>query len=139
MLNIFNKKYKAISNLFIETAEGDKFTFPAPISLLINIETNETETKNVFEIKVNSVEDSILSLSSSYFSISFFLLTYEYTIDILYIDNILLMSDVQSDMHGYKGTYQFVTNSVSMNIGEDEIYDKYSKLKSDMIEYEVVN
>lgn len=139
MLNIFGKKYKAISNLFIETVEGDKLTFPAPISLHINIENNETESKNVFDIKVSSIEDSILSLSSAYFSLCFYLLSFEYKIDIVFMDMVMLSSDITSDTTGYKASYQFLSNNVSMNLGQDEIFNKYKQLKEDMLEYEVVN
>lgn len=138
MLNIFGVKYKAISNLFVDTVEGESFTFPAPIALYAAIEETDTSSKNIFDIKVNSVQDSILSLSSSYLSLFFYALSFEYKVNVFYLDNLILSSDIQSDMYGYKGTYQFVNTNIAMNIGLDEVFDQYKKIKDSMLEYEWV-
>lgn len=138
MLLIFGKKYKAISNLFVETIEGESFVFPAPLAIHAEILDGEESFKTKFEIKNPNVQDSIFSLGATYLSLLFYGLNHEYKIDVVYIENMILDSDISSDMFGYKGNYSFISDNISMNIGTDEIFDKYKKLKDSMIEYEWV-
>lgn len=137
MIDIFNKKYKAISNIFVKTIEDDDFVFPSPISVYAIIEDEQKNLINKIDFKFSSYQDSILTLDV-YFSIFAYLLTFDYKIEILHIAN-LTKESVQQDMHGYKGTYKYLNEDVSMNIGLDEIYDLYRKVKKDIIVYEEVN
>jgi hypothetical protein len=128
MIHVFDKHYKAISNIFVETHEGHKYTYPAPIDIYATIEDERKNLKNMIEFRVSSYLDSILPLTYN-FSIFTYLLTFDYTIDTLYIAS-LMKTNTSSESYGYKGTFSFSNDNVMMNIGKTEIYDEYDKIKT---------
>lgn len=137
MIDIFRKRYKACSNLFVNTLENENLVFPSPISLCAIIEDEQKSLVNELELKVTSYEDSPLTLNVS-FSLFFYLLTFDYKMESFYVDNLTKASSNQ-EMDGYKGLYRFVNTDVAMNIGLDEIYARYMKIKNTEIELEEIN
>lgn len=136
MLNIFNKKYKACSNLFVTTLEGAEYTFPAPLEVHAMIEDENKNLINKVDFKVSSYLDSILTLDIN-FSIFAYLLTHDYRLDCVYIADVIKES-VSPDSDGYKGTFRFLNENVSMNIGMEEIYDRYVKVRDQHLDLETV-
>ena len=45
MIQIFDKKYKAISNIFVTTYDDNKYVFPSPMSIEMTI-ANEEKNQN---------------------------------------------------------------------------------------------
>lgn len=125
MIDIFDKKYKAISNLFIKTYEEKDYTFPSPLSFIATIENEKENKKNRVEIVVPSYYDSVLILDH-YFNVFAYLLTFDYKIDSIIFNNLVRL-DINSDTRGYKGIYSFINEDVSMNLGQTEIYDNFIK------------
>lgn len=125
MIEIFGKKYRAASNIFVETIEDSDLVYPSPLSLCATIEDEQKHLKNELKFKFSSYYDSILVLDFQ-FSIFMYLLSYDYRIETLYIDKIE-KKEVNNEMGGYGGTYSFDNMDVLINFGEDEIYDRYKK------------
>lgn len=125
MLILFDKKYKACSNLFVHTVEDEKFVYPAPLSIYASIEDEQRQLKNQIRFKFNSYYDSILTLDF-HFSVFMYLLTYEYRMETILIEG-LQKEELVSESNGYGGIYNFMNTSVLLNIGEQEIYDDYKK------------
>lgn len=125
-INIFDKKYKACSNIFTETVEQNNYIFPYPTYIYATIENESKNTRNLIEFKFSSFYDSILILDG-YFDIFFYLLDFDYKITTLHIKNILLESSNQ-DMYGYKGSYLFSNGNLILNVTEDNYYDDYCKI-----------
>ena len=127
-IKIFDKTYKACSNLFVETIEEQRYTYPAPILIYGTIESESKNTKNNLELKFNSYYDSILTINS-YFNLFFYILDFEYKLSTMYFKNIL-KSESNSEMYGYKGSYVFTEGNILMNVIEDNIYNDYNKIKT---------
>jgi hypothetical protein len=136
MIYIFNEYYKACSNIFITTIEEYRYTYPSPLNLVISMDTEENKQQSYLEIKVTSYSDSFLTLDKN-FSFYVFLLNHEYIIKTLYIGN-LTKDTVNQEVGGYKGKYRFTTDTVAMNIGLTDIYDKYVKVKEQTIKEEII-
>jgi hypothetical protein len=136
MITVFSKRYKAVSNLFVTNIEGENLVFPSPISIRAIIEDEQKNLANELEIKVKSYEDSMLILNGN-FSLFFYLLTYTFNIECFYVAN-LTKDSTNQDVDGFRGLYKFVNTDVSMNIGTDEIYDKYIRVRKPLIELEEI-
>jgi len=126
MITVFNKNYKAVSNIFVHTVEDEKFTYPAPLSLCATIEDDAKHLKNQVKFKFASYYDSILVLDF-HFSIFVYLLTHDYRLHTLYIAG-LEKEEISTELYGYGGTYNFSNVNVLLNIGEEEIYDQYRQI-----------
>lgn len=128
MIELFDKRYYAISNLFISDYEGKEYVFPSPLSFIATMENEAKQLKNRIEIIFSNFYDSPLILPYS-FDLFFYLLTFEYTIHTFKgVD--LLVIDKSSDTRGHKGTYSFINDRITLNIGDTEIYDDYKKFKT---------
>lgn len=127
MLEVLNKRYKAISNLFVHTLEDEHHVYPAPISVYVSIEDENKDIKNTVKLGFTSFHDSVLPIT--YFSLFFYLLSYEYKIETFYVEG-LEKVETSTDLHGYTGTYKFVEGSILLNLGEEELYDKYKNFKN---------
>lgn len=125
MLEVFNKRYRACSNIFVQTLEGDKYTFPAPLSLYGTIEDVQKDLKNEIKFTFSSYYNSLLILDFQ-FSIFMYLLSFDYHIDTIYIEG-LEKEDIISEVQGYSGVYNFMNTNILVNMGADEIYDQYKK------------
>lgn len=125
MLNLFNKKYKAVSNIFVHTVEDKKYTFPAPISIYANIGNEQNGGCNEIHFKFSNYLDSFLPLSF-HFSVFMFLLSHDYRIDAIYIEGLNKKEDT-TEVSGYGATFNFLDTKLLVNLGEDEIYDDYCK------------
>jgi len=127
-IEIFEKKYKAVSNLFTRDIESNDYVFPAPLSIYGTIENETKNTKNILEFKFNSYYDSILIIDN-YFQLFFYLLDFEYKLGTVLVENII-KTESNTDMYGYKGKYSFMEGNILLNIGTEEIYDDYCKIKT---------
>ena len=125
MIEVFNKKYKACSNIFVHTLEDEKFTFPAPLALYATIEDVQKDLKNEIKFTFSSYYNSLLILDFQ-FSVFMYLLSYDYHIDTIYIEG-LEKEDVISEVQGYSAIYNFMNTNILVNMGADEIYDDYKK------------
>lgn len=125
MIELFNKKYKASSNIFVNTVENDKYTYPAPIGVYATIEDEQKNLKNQVKFKFSSYYDSLLTIDF-HFSAFMYLLTYDYHIETVYIEG-LEKEEITTEINGYGGVYNFMNSNVLLNIGEEEIYDDYKK------------
>lgn len=125
MLDLFGKKYTACSNLFIYTLEGDRYTYPAPLSIEGTLENADKNTHNQLEIRFSSYLDSPMVIPSV-FRMTAFLLTPYYIIEVISIDSLLKKEDI-IDTYGYKASFSFQDGSLSMNILDGDIYDPYSR------------
>lgn len=126
MLELFDKRYKAISNVFVETYTGEKYIFPAPIYIYGTIENETKNLKNRLEIRYDSFWDSLFILDY-HFSFFAYLLTFEYRLETILIQN-LIKKECSSDAYGYKGSFQFLNEDVILNISDDEVYDQYKQI-----------
>lgn len=134
MLDIFDKKYKACSNLFIEDIEENEYTYPFPLDVCGTIENESKETHNEITFKFNSYYDSILVIKS-YFKLFFVALDFEYNITSFYFKRVIQKS-TSSEMSGYKGTYIFSNDDLILNIAsnlDNNIYNDYTKTKQKAI------
>lgn len=139
MIYVFNEYFKACSNIFITNIEEETSVFPSPLSLNISTDNDNSENSNkqtILEIKVNSYLDSFLPLNKN-FSFFVYLLNQEYIIKTIYIGN-LIKESVNQEIGGYKGRYRFTTDSVAMNIGLNNVYDKYVKVREQCIKEEII-
>jgi hypothetical protein len=127
MITVFNKRYKSISNLFIETYEGYEYTFPSPISLNADVADEKENRSHEFEFLFSNYYDSLLILDY-YFDCFFYLLGYDYKIDTLFVKNLLHKSDNQ-EMNGHRAIYSFMPDDLTLNLGDDEVYDRYKKFE----------
>lgn len=125
MIDIFNKKYKACSNIFVHTLEDARYTYPAPLSVYATIKDEQKNLKTQIKFKFASYYDSILTLDF-HFSAFMYLLSHEYRIETLYIAR-LEKEEITTESSGYGGIYNFNDIDVVFNIGEAEIYDRYKK------------
>lgn len=125
MIELFNRKYKAVSNLFVRTIEEDNFVYPAPLSVYGTLENNDKNLNNEIEFRFSSYYDSILTLDYN-FCLTLFLLTPYYIIEVISIEDIIKKED-SLDTYGYKGKFSFQDGSLTMNILETDIYDLYKK------------
>ena len=126
MIQIFDKKYKAISNIFVTTYDDNKYVFPSPMSIEMTIANEERNQKDRLVAVFNNYYESILVLDN-YFSCFFYLLNFEFRIETMIIPVLQKLEDGH-DMHGYKGIYTFQSENISINIGKDEIYESYKRL-----------
>ena len=124
-LDIFNKRYKACSNLFVKTIENKDYIFPSPLHIYATIEDENKNTRNLIEFKFDSFYDSILILNG-YFDIFLCLLDFEYKITTLYIESIINTS-TSSEGYGYKGSYLFSNENLVLNITEKDFYNDFTK------------
>lgn len=134
-LVIFDKKYKCISNLFVEkdnsnTTKCINFVYPYPLEVYGTIENEEKNTKNNLDLTFSSYYDSILIIDS-YFSLFFYLLDFDYTITTMYFRNII-KNKSNSEINGYKGSYNFTNDNIILNISEDEVENEYNKIKTNI-------
>ncbi|MGL5923681.1 hypothetical protein [Chroococcidiopsis sp.] len=136
MIDIFSKRYLAVSNAFVTTIEGDVFVYPAPLSVHGTIEDESKSTKSRFEFHVSSYTDSFLALNSPH-SIFLYLLSMEYTIDTLYIQY-LRKEEVRQEVGGYKGIYDYVNQDVAMNMSIEEVSDAMIALRRELNPIEIV-
>lgn len=125
MIEVFDKKYKAISNLFVETYTSNSYTFPSPIEINAKIGNDTKKTKNEMKMVFSSYLDSIL-IVPYYFDLFFYCLSFEYKIDTILLRNILLV-DYRQELNGYKAEYRFLSDDITINFGDTEIYDNYRK------------
>lgn len=130
MIDIFGKKYKAISNLFIHTVEDEHHVFPAPLSMLATLDNNDKNTTNQLELRFSSYFDSVLPLDFS-FRFTCFLLTPYYSIEVLSIEDLVKKEDI-IDTYGYKATFGFQDGAISMNLMGTDIYDKFKKFEKEI-------
>lgn len=127
MLQVFDKRYKAVSNLFINTYEGFEYIFPSPLSIEATIDNEIEKTKSEIIFIFSNFYDSPLVLDY-YFNCFMYLLKYDYKIDTLYIRDLIHKQD-NSETNGHKVIYGFLTENLTLNLGETEIYDKFKKLE----------
>jgi hypothetical protein len=125
MITVLDKKYQSCSNIFVDTAEGDEYIFESPYSLNIKIDS-ETEKANI-EIVNPDFFRSILCLTT-YYSFFIYLLSLEYKIDSIYIENIE-KQEVQQTSNGSKGIYVFAPSAIIINYGITEVFDDYKKFR----------
>lgn len=125
MIEVFNTKYKAVSNIYVHTIEDEKYTYPAPLYVYATIEDEQKNLKNQVKFRFSSYYDSILTIDF-HFSAFMYLLTYDYHIVTLYIEG-LEKEEITSEVSGHGGVYNFMNTNVLLNLGEDELYDRYKK------------
>lgn len=129
MIDIFGKRYKSISSIFVDTIEDEHFVYPYPLSVKGTLENAEKGVANELEFRFASYFDSPLVLDSS-FDLCFYCLTPYYQIEVIAVQGVFKKEDIL-DTYGYKGVFSFQDGSVSMNILETDIYDKF-KLFEDL-------
>lgn len=129
MIKLFNKTYKAISNLYITTIEEEEFVYPFPLSVMATMENESENTKNEIEFRFSSYFDSILTLDYS-FHLTCFLFTPLYVIEVMSVKDLIKTEDMM-DTYGYKGKFSFQDGSLGMNILQTDIYDRYKKFEKE--------
>jgi hypothetical protein len=127
MLRLFNKNYKAISNLMVTTIEEETFVYPYPLSAIGTTYNEAENTQNQIEFRFSSYFDSILTLDYN-FNLTFFLFTPLYRMEIMTVESILKSEDM-ADSYGYKGIFKFQDGALRMNMMSTDIYDKYKKFE----------
>lgn len=132
MIQVFDKRYKSISNLFISTYEGFEYVFPSPQSCSATMGKEVENTNNEIVFVFSNYYDSPLVVDY-YFDCFFYLLTYEYTLDTVYLKNLLHSSDM-SETNGHKAIYNFISDDLTLNLGEQEIYDDYQRFKKTAVQ-----
>lgn len=130
MIDLFGKKYIAISNLFVYTIEEDRYTFPCPLSATATLESSDKNTVNQIEFRFSSYFDSILVLDCS-FRLTCFLMTPYYGIEVLSIEDLVKKEDT-IDTYGYKAVFGFQEGALSMNIMHTDIYPSYKKFEKEI-------
>lgn len=136
MLNIFDKSYKACSNLMIEDIEGNKYTYPSPLEIHATIENESKNTKNEISFKFTSYYDSIIVIKS-YFKLFFIALDFEFGLTSFYFKSII-QKENSNDTNGHKVTYIFNNDDLILNIttnldNNNNIYNEYTKIKQKTI------
>ena len=126
-IEVLNKGYRAVSPIFVETIEGDKFTYPAPVYMNIHMPSADEgkSQPNTFEVRYPTYVHGILPLDF-YFSAFFYLMTFDYKLSTFHVEG-LVKDSVDTTMYGYKGIFYFEDGNVNINIGTEEIYDDYKK------------
>lgn len=128
MIEVFDKKYKAISNLYVTNYDSKTYIYPSPFYVHATIENETRNLKNRLEVKVDTYNASILTLDY-YFDLFFYLFSFEYKIDTILIRN-CIKEDTNQDINGYKGSFRFLNNDILLNLGNTELYDKYNKIQA---------
>jgi hypothetical protein len=134
MLNIFDKSYKACSNLIIEDIEGNKYIYPSPLEIHATIENESKNTKNEISFKFTSYYDSIIVIKS-YFKLFFITLDFEFGLTSFYFKSII-QKENSNDMSGHKVMYIFNNDDLILNIAnnlDNNIYNEYTKIKQKTI------
>lgn len=125
MIEIFKQKYKAISNLYVDTIEGDSYVYPAPIKFCATIEDSEKGSKSQLTVGVTSYLDSILTLEYQ-FSLFFYLYSFDYVIRTVHLVGLNKLS-TSSELYGSSGIFSFDSGNVLLNIQEEDTYGSYKK------------
>jgi hypothetical protein len=130
MIDLFGKKYIAISNLFVYTIEEERYTFPCPLSAVATLENGDKNTTNSIEFRFSSYFDSILVLDSA-FKLTCFLLTPYYGVEVLSVEDMIKKEDTM-DTYGYKASFSFQEGALSMNIMQKDIYSSFKKFQKEI-------
>ena len=129
MIQCFDKKYYAISNLFTQSCDGDFFTFPAPYHILLN---SDFKSNNVLEISYANFYDSPFILDYI-FRLFFYVLFYDGTIETIYLESVSLKQEPCNESYGYKGIYSFDSHFSQTNISKEQFYGKLHDLKQTLL------
>jgi hypothetical protein len=132
MLKLFNKQYKAISNLLVTTIEEEHLVYPYPLSAIGTTYNESDNTQNQIEFRFSNYFDSILTLDYS-FNLTFFLFTPLYRLEIMTVEQIVKAEDM-ADSYGYKGIFKFQDGALRMNIMAEDTYDKYKLFEKQYVE-----
>ena len=128
-VNCFGRKYFAVSNLFIRTADGDFFTFPAPYSILLE---SDFKSNNTLEICYSSYYESPLILDYL-FSLFFYVIFFDGTIETIYLEAVYLKEEPRNESYGYKGIYGFDSRLAHNNISTEQFYGKLRSIKQTIL------
>lgn len=130
-IELFRRKYRAISNVFVSDIESNNYTYPYPIEICATISTgsdDSTNNANDITFRYESFYDSMFTLDGP-LNVDFYVLALDYSIEHFLFGQIIL-KEVNTDAHGYKGTYSYqdsllVTNICSENEKVYKVYKDY--------------
>jgi len=129
MLKCIGRNYYAVSNLFVQTCDGEYLTYPAPHGLILDVDSKD-EKNNSLTVSVSSYYDSILMLDYV-FSLFFYLMFFDGTIESFYLGSVFLKDEPRSEAYGYKAIYHFDPDLFVQNISLEtcNFYDKLQNIK----------
>ena len=129
-INIFNKNYKAVSNLYVRDIEENDLVYPAPIGMCVKIKEDDKDVNKLY-LYVTSYLDSPLTLDY-YIHLFFYVLGEDFTLNTFLFKQIVLQ-ETTPEVQGHKGTYSFEPNQVVSNVSylDNEVihklYQKHEK------------
>lgn len=128
-IDCYGTKYFAISNLFIKSADGDFFTFPAPYALSLQ---SDSQDRSTLEICYANYYESPLVLDYIY-SLFFYIFLYDGTVETLYFQSVWLKEEPRNESYGYKAVCGLDALSLLRNISEKQFYGDLNKLKQTIL------